>query len=59
MLGQPTGIGLVKLVEQVRVDQAPSGMIGLGSTQGAHTQYKASRVRKVAGMSQRRPVRWS
>ncbi len=41
VLGQPTGVGLVELVEQVGVDQAAGAMIGLRSTQGAHTQYKA------------------
>lgn len=40
VLGQPTGVGLVELVEQVGVDQAAGAMIGLRATQGAHTQYK-------------------
>ena len=51
MLSEPTGIGLVELVKKVRVDQAPSAVIGLRATQGAHTQYKAIRPRKVAATS--------
>ena len=37
VLGQPTGVGLVELVEQERVDQPAGGMIGLRATHGAHT----------------------
>ena len=56
MLGQSTRIRFVELVEQVRVDQPASGMIGLRATQGAHTTYKAREPEKVAASGRRRPL---